>query len=306
MVSWGILGWGWVARAHVAPALGDALVAVCDNEDDLHDFLATPAVEHVYVATPNACHEEHVRAAAAAGCHVLCEKPTALSLTSAQRMANACAAAGVRFATAFNQRFHPAHTMLRRLVADGVLGTVTQARVHYACSLPPWWSDGDWHFDPLTAGGGAVFDLAPHGIDLIGVLLDALPQDVVALHQRRILPHPIEDGGVVTVRFDDGALGVVQVAYTCPETLPRRTLELVGTEGMAIARDTMGQTPGGTLELIGAADGVRRPVAFDVECDPFSAQLRAFSTGAWPWPITRDLAVMGALEAATGLRAAAV
>jgi 1,5-anhydro-D-fructose reductase (1,5-anhydro-D-mannitol-forming) len=298
MVSWGILGWGWVARTHVAPALGNALVAVCDAEEDLRDFLSTPGVEHVYVATPNACHEGHVRAAAGAGCHVLCEKPTALSLASAQRMADACAAAGVRFATAFNQRFHPAHTALRRLVADGVLGTVTQARVHYACWLPPWWSDGDWHFSAATAGGGAVFDLAPHGIDLIGVLLDALPLDVVALHQRRVHDHAVEDGGVVTVRFDDGALGVVQVAYTCPETLPRRTLELVGTAGMAIARDTMGQTPGGTLELIRAIDGVRRPVGFDVEGDPFHAQVRAFSTGEWPWTVDRDLAVMRALETA--------
>jgi len=298
-VSWGILGWGWVARTYVAPALGDALVAVCDAEDRLDAFLATPGLEHVYVATPNALHEQHVLAVAAVGHHVLCEKPTALSVASAERMAETCAAAGVRFATAFNQRFHPAHVKLRALVAQGALGTVTQARVHYACSLPAWWEHGDWHFDAAIAGGGAVFDLAPHGIDLIGVLLDALPEDVVALHQRCVhVDHPVEDGGVVTIRYDNGALGVVQVAYNCPETLPRRTLELVGTAGMAIARDTMGQTPGGTLELVNAIDGSRRAIAFDGAGDPFRAELDAFASDAWPWPVDRDLAVMRALEAA--------
>jgi 1,5-anhydro-D-fructose reductase (1,5-anhydro-D-mannitol-forming) len=304
-VSWGILGWGWVARMHVAPALGDRLLAVCDEQEGLEAFLATPGIEHVYVATPNAFHEQHVIAAAAGGHNVLCEKPTALSVASAQRMAEACAAAGVRFATAFNQRFHPAHVKLRALVADGVLGTVTQARVHYACSLPAWWEQGDWHFDAAIAGGGAVFDLAPHGIDLIGVLLDALPEDIVALHQRRVhVDHSIEDGGVVTVRYDNGALGVVQVAYNCPETLPRRTLELVGTAGMAIARDTMGQTPGGTVELVDATDGSRRAVAFDCAGDPFRAELTAFASDLWPWPVDRDLAVMRALEAAAMAQAA--
>jgi predicted dehydrogenase len=289
----------------VAPALGTTLIAVCDAEEHLDTFLATPGLAHVYVATPNALHEQHVIASAASGHHVLCEKPTALSASSAQRMAEACAAAGVRFATAFNQRFHPAHVKLRALVADGVLGTVTQARVHYACSLPAWWEQGDWHFDEAIAGGGAVFDLAPHGIDLVGVLLDALPQDVVALHQRRVhVEHSVEDGGVVTIRYDNGALGVVQVAYNCPETLPRRTLELVGTAGMAIARDTMGQTPGGTLELVDATDGSRRAVAFDGAGDPFRAELTAFASDRWPWPVERDLAVMRALEAAATPQAA--
>lgn len=304
-MSWGILGWGWVARTHVAPALGDALVAVCDAPDGLDAFLATPGLEHVYVATPNALHEQHVLAAAVAGHHVLCEKPTALSVDSAQRMVETCAATGVRFATAFNQRFHPAHVKLRALVADGALGTVTQARVHYACSLPAWWESGDWHFDATIAGGGAVFDLAPHGIDLIGVLLDALPQDVVALHQRRVhVHHAVEDGGVVTIRYDNDALGVVQVAYSCPETLPRRTLELVGTAGMAIARDTMGQAPGGSLELVDATDGSRSAVAFDGDGDPFCAELDAFASDRWPWSVDRDLAVMRALEAAAAPQAA--
>jgi 1,5-anhydro-D-fructose reductase (1,5-anhydro-D-mannitol-forming) len=304
-VSWGILGWGWVARTYVAPALGDALIAVCDAEDRLDAFLATPGLKHVYVATPNALHEQHVLAVAAAGHHVLCEKPTALSVASAQRMAETCVAAGVRFATAFNQRFHPAHVKLRALVTQGALGTVTQARVHYACSLPAWWENDDWHFDAAIAGGGAVFDLAPHGIDLVGVLLDALPEDVVALHQRRVhVGHCVEDGGVVTIRYDNGALGIVQVAYNCPETLPRRTLELIGTAGMAIARDTMGQTPGGTLELVNAIDGTRRAIAFDGGGDPFRAELNAFASDMWPWPVDRDLAVMRALEAAAMPQAA--
>jgi 1,5-anhydro-D-fructose reductase (1,5-anhydro-D-mannitol-forming) len=94
------------------------------------------------------------------------------------------------------------------------------------------------------------------------------------------------------------------VAYTCPETLPRRTLEFVGTAGMAIARNTIGQTPGGTLELVDATDGSRRPIAFDVDVDPFHAELTAFASDTWPWSVERDLAVMRALETAAAVQEA--
>jgi predicted dehydrogenase len=86
-----------------------------------------------------------------------------------------------------------------------------------------------------------------------------------------------------------------------PETLPRRTLELVGTRGMARALDTMGQDPGGTLEVLDAADGRARRVAFDAAGDPFARQVAAFERAVrgqapWPWPVERDLAVMAAIE----------
>jgi len=319
-VSWGLAGCGWIARDHVAPVM-ERVEAVLDPDpdrraaipgrpavstDDLDRFLAAD-LDAVYVATPNDLHRPLVEACAAAGLPVLCEKPMATTLADAEAMVAACRERGVLYATAHNQRFHPAHEALAALVARGDLGTVSQARIHYACTAPPWWDAADWHWDPARAGGGAVFDLAPHGLDLIGVLLGAELEEVVSLLQGA---GPVEDGGIVLGRWSGDVLGVVQVSYACPETLPRRTLELVGTGGMARARNTIGQDPGGVLELLGAADGRPRRVPFDAAGDPFARQVAAFERAVrgeepWPWPVERDLRVMAALQEAVRPRGVA-
>jgi 1,5-anhydro-D-fructose reductase (1,5-anhydro-D-mannitol-forming) len=322
--GWGIAGCGWIARDAVAPAvqasrLGELvaltsldageIAAVAPGAEvhrttDLDAFLATPGLDGVYVATPNHAHAEVVEAAAAAGKHVLCEKPMATTLADARRMVDACERAGVLYHTAFNQRWHPAHVRLRELVADGAIGTVTQARIRYACETPPWWGADDWHFDPGRAGGGALFDLAPHGLDLVGVLIDRPLVEVTGLRQRALLAHGVEDGAAVVARYEGDVLATIQVAYTTPETLPRRELELIGTEGMAITRDTMGQDAGGRLTLIPAGDGMPRPVSYvPQDGDPFRLEVDAFAEAAtggvqWAWPPWWDLRVMAALEAA--------
>jgi 1,5-anhydro-D-fructose reductase (1,5-anhydro-D-mannitol-forming) len=328
VIGWGIAGCGWVARDFVAPALrahageagGSDLVAAFDVDParaqalgapvattDLDAFLAAPGLQAVWVAAPNDAHRPLVEAVAAAGLPVLCEKPMATSVADARAMTAACAAAGVLYATAHNQRFHPAHEALRLLVAGGALGTVTQARIHYACTAPAWWDADDWHWDPARAGGGALFDLAPHGLDLLAMLVGDV-EEAVALRQRAVRDEPVEDGAVVAVRLAGDALGVVQVSYACPEALPRRRLELVGTRAMAIATDTLGQDPGGRLELVDGATGARREVAFDRAASPFARQAAAFAAAVrgeapWPHPVERDLRTMAVLESLSGVPA---
>ena len=137
-VRWGIVGFGWVARDYMAPAIteaGDRLVAVYDPspsareaaagfgarvESDLDALLADPAVEAVYVATPNHLHRAGVERAAASGKAVLCEKPMAATLSDAEAMAAAVRRAGILYGTAFDQRHHPAHQVLREAVRDGL------------------------------------------------------------------------------------------------------------------------------------------------------------------------------------------
>jgi 1,5-anhydro-D-fructose reductase (1,5-anhydro-D-mannitol-forming) len=312
-VRWAIAGCGWIARDHVVPAMraaGHELVAACDPDVDraralapshvataaLDELLAT-APDALYVATPNATHRAVVEAACAAGVDVLCEKPLATSREDAAAMHAAAAAAGVRLVTAHNQRFHPAHVALRAAIAEGRLGQVTQVAIDYACSCPPWWGPGDWHFDPRTAGGGAVFDLAPHGLDLAAMLLDAELAETTTLRQRATWDLPVEDGGMVLARLQPGdVLLVVQVSYARPETLPRRTLRVDGTAGQAILRDTMGQTPGGTATCISARDGAAQPLPFDPDGDPFEGMLRAFAAG-WTGAAAHQQDVMEALTA---------
>ena len=186
-----------------------------------------------------------------------------------------------------------AHVRLRELVPE--LGTVTAVRIVYACWLPgDWTPDGrehdNWRVDPARAGGGAALDLAPHGLDLVGVLLG---DDVVTLHaltQHRVHGYDVDDGALLHGRTGGGVLVDLHVAYNVPDALPRRRLEVVGTRGTAVAVDTMGQSAGGSLTLL-------RPEPVDVafaDRTPFEAQFAAFGDAVrgespWPYDAERDL-----------------
>ena len=321
MVNWGIAGCGWVARDYAGPAIqasrNGRLAAVFDPaaaslqqasarfgvpaHANLDAFLATPGLGAVYVAAPNHAHRVLVEAAAAAGLPVLCEKPMATTLADANAMVVACDRAGVLYATAFDQRFHAAHRALAAMVAEGRLGTVTAIRIVYACWLPADWAVGagdNWRIDPKRAGGGALMDLAPHGLDLSAFLLNEPLVEVAAIGQARVHRYTVEDGALLMARSRSGVMVQMHVAYNCPETLPRRRLEVVGTAGQAVATDTMGQTAGGTLEWIDAATGVAQPLTVPgADRSPFLNQVEAFADavlGRQPFAFTaaHDLAIM--------------
>lgn len=331
-VGWGIVGCGWVARDYVAPGMLAApharLAALCDPDlgamhalaglaphaachADLGAFLQTPGLDAVYVATPNHLHRPLTEAAARAGKAVLCEKPMATTLADAEAMVAACREAGVAYGTAFDQRFQARHRLLQALIAEGALGTVTAARVHYACWTPADWvpptqaGHDNWRIDPVRAGGGAFIDLAPHGLDLLQWLLGERLAEAHALLQRRVHAYPVDDGAALMGRFDSGALLTMNVAYNCPDVFPRRTLEVIGTRAMAVARDTMGQTPGGTLMVTEAQTGTAREIAVPPgeDVSPFQAQIETFSRCLldhvpFPFSPARDLHTMRLLIAA--------
>jgi 1,5-anhydro-D-fructose reductase (1,5-anhydro-D-mannitol-forming) len=329
-VLWGIVGCGWVARDYVAPAIAASsngrLVALCDLSEpalaavqptdatllrttSLTEFLQTPGLQAVYVATPNANHAHVAQELAAAGLPVLCEKPLARTATEAAGMVAAAEAAGTPLATAFDQRFHPAHVRLRELIQRGTLGRVTCVRIHYACWTPADWApDTDlgtyqnWRISAEEAGGGAMIDLAPHGLDLVQTLLDEPLTTVVALTQQRIHDYPVDDGAVLIGQTASGVLFSQAVAYNCPDNFPRRSLEVIGDKGRALAVNTMGQTPGGSLTLT-RPDGSVQEVAFDIDASPFQRQVEAFAEAVrseqpFPFPPARDLHTMRLLDLA--------
>ncbi len=318
-LRWGIAGCGWVARDYVAPAIRqssnseliagfdpspDASLPGIQIERDLSRFLATPGMDAVYVAAPNDAHRPLVEACAAAGRAVVCEKPMATTLGDALAMVVACARAGVRYATAFDQRFHAIHRHLAGLINRGELGTVTAIRIVYACWVGRDWAADNWRIDPARAGGGAMIDLAPHGLDLAAMLLDDDLVQIAALGQTRVQDYAVDDGAMLIARSRRGALVQLHVAYNCPDTLPRRRLEIVGTKAMAVALDSMGQVGGGTLHLIDAEHGGQIEIdVADRDRAPFLAMIEAYSDcllSGQPFPFgsDRDLRTMELLSRA--------
>ena len=312
-VRWAIAGFGWVARDYMAPGIAEAggeVVAIADPSplaqasaesasilayDDTATMLAAGGIDALYVATPNHLHLRPVRAAVAAGVPVLCEKPIAATLADAEAIGEAVR--GHLYGTAFDQRHHPAHREMARLIADGAIGRPIAVRIVYACWVGPDWSADNWRADPAAAGGGAVIDLALHGLDLAQMLLGEPLQRLHIDLQRRIHDYPVDDGGILSGRTASGVLFQSHVAYNCAEILPRRRLEVLGETGLLVATDTMGQTPGGTVELT-HSDGQK--VVLGVKNvkiqSPFAAQAAAFQAAVRGEPhdfsCHRDLALM--------------
>lgn len=321
--DWGIVGFGWVARDFMVPAIaaaGHRLVNVADPApaartaaealgaaafNDVAALLEQP-LDAIYVATPNHLHLEPVRSAAAAAIPVLCEKPMAASLLQAEALAKS--AVGTLYGTAFDQRHHPAHRAIAAALAARSIGQVTAVRIHYACWVDAQWrpsghqGSANWRADPEAAGGGAVMDLALHGLDLAEMLLG---EPLACLHidlQRRVHDYPVDDGGMLSGRFASGALFQSHVAYNCPEALPRRRLEIIGDEGQITAIDTMGQTAGGTVLRSCGRSGRCESLPFDEDTSPFTAQAEAFAAAVRGAPhdfsVTRDLKLMRLFDTA--------
>lgn len=322
-MRWGIIGYGWVARDYMAPAVTEAgatLAAVADPSAAAREaaersgarafssaaaLLDSGTCDLVYVATPNHRHAEPVVAAAEARLPVLCEKPMAASLADAETMAERVARCGTLYGTAFDQRHHPAHRALRDRIAAGEIGRPVSLRIAYCCWVDPRWSRGtgaNWRADPDAAGGGAVLDLALHGLDLVEFLLGEPIIDLCMMLQRRVHDYPVEDGGMLTARTASGVLVQSHVAYNCPEALPRRRLEMLGEAGQFSAIDTMGQSAGGRLIRTCGRTGAPDEVPFDKTVSPFTLQAAAFAAAArgepHEWSVTRDLRLMRLFDTA--------
>src|SRR4051812_42413889 len=162
---------------------------------DWREAVTDPEVDVVDIVTPNFLHKEIAMAAIAAGKHVYCEKPLALSASDAKEMCEAAEKAGVKTLVGFNYLRNPAIAEARRLLDEGALGdiwTFSGRFVLDACSDPdvPF----TWRFDRSLAGTGALGDLGAHIISLAHVLVG--PISAVAGLSRPFIPTRPEPRGV--------------------------------------------------------------------------------------------------------------
>lgn len=172
------------------------------------DELFAHGVDVVSVCTPHPTHEQLVGAAAAAGAHVLCEKPLAITVASAERMVAACRDAGVRLGAVFQRRYWPAAQRIRAAIDSGELGKPMLGRVEVLINrdtsyytATPW--RGKWETD----GGGVVMTQAIHYVDLLQWFLGEVDWVMATADTYR---HgdviEVEDTLVATLRFTSGAM----------------------------------------------------------------------------------------------------
>lgn len=208
----------------------------CPVWDSYETALRESDARAVSVATPSGLHLESVEAAAAAGKHVLCEKPLEVTTERIDRMIAVCAAAGVKLGCIFQLRQIPALAPIREALKAGRFGKVTFAGV-----FVPWWREqayydaSSWHGRWSLDGGGALMNQAVHMVDLLCELFD-VPDTVQAVASS--LGHGIEteDAAVAALGWKNGMTGVVHATTSAWPGRAKR-LEIFGTDGGVVLED---------------------------------------------------------------------
>ena len=289
-LRWALVGASDIAATKVLPAIravGDTAVVVRsgnaehatawatehgvpDAVTDLAAALERDDVDAVYVSSVNAQHRAQVEAAAAAGKHVLAEKPLALSLEDARAMVAACEAAGVVMATNHHLPASPTHRALKKAVRDGAVGDVRAVRVHHAVQLPDRLAG--WRInDP--EGGGVVLDVTVHDAAATAAILgtDALSVLATGLNQDNDPGGPF-DAVMTSIDWAGGVLVQTHDAYNNPH-LPT-SLHVLGTAGALVAEDSNTGDPVGTVTLW--RDHQPEPIDVGPRDDLYEVTVRAF------------------------------
>jgi predicted dehydrogenase len=247
MLNWIVIGIGDIAIRRMIPAIQaeprshlyglvtrDPAKAAPFNTrawTTLDQALADPEVQKkvdaVYVGTPVFLHAPQTIQSLRAGKHVLCEKPMAMNEPEARTMLQAAEQSGRTFGVAYYRRIYPKVQRARQLLAAGAIGKPVIAEL--TCH---GWFDGtgsrSWLVDPAKAGGGPLFDIASHRIDVLNYLFGQ-PQRVAGQLSNAVHHYAVEDNATVMIEYAGGVRAVVDVRWH--SHVSRDECRIRGTDG---------------------------------------------------------------------------
>jgi 1,5-anhydro-D-fructose reductase (1,5-anhydro-D-mannitol-forming) len=264
-LNWVVVGIGDITTKRVIPAIleearsnlygvvtRDAAKAApyqCKVWASLDEALADEAVDAVYVGTPVCLHAPQTIAALNASKHVLCEKPMALRLDEARLMAAAARNAGRLLGIAYYRRTYPKVHRAMELLRQGVIGQPILAEIN----CHDWFEDVEgfrsWLLDPQMAGGGPLYDIASHRIDLLNFFFGK-PVRVTGQRSNSVHFYGVEDSATVLIEYENGVRGVVDVRWNSRAS--RDQFRIVGTDGEIVLSPLNGAAlvyPGGEEQI---------------------------------------------------------
>ncbi|HSK97102.1 MAG TPA: Gfo/Idh/MocA family oxidoreductase, partial [Euzebyales bacterium] len=243
------------------------------------DLLACDEVDAVYIPLPNGLHERWVVAAAAAGKHVLCEKPLAITAAAVERMARACEDAGVVLMEAYMTPFHPRTRLLWQLLEEGRIGRVHHVSTEFGYPIA---DHGDHRLDP-ELGGGSLLDLGIYCLEPLLLAAGWQPDDPlpeVAAHADWAQPGAdmTTTGWLAFPPDGRGASGVTGSFVTSFDIPDLQTLQVIGSDGMLrIERATYTAGPGavdiafmpgdGPAQVLHSDEGAQYQLMVEHFCD---------------------------------------
>ncbi len=245
---------------------------------DYRQLIADPAVEVVCVLSPTGLHAEMTLAAARAGKHALVEKPIEATVEAGERMVRECRERGVRLGVIFQMRFGRVARMLGELLRSGGLGEIWLADAIDKSSRPPsYYARAAWRGTEALEGGGCLMTQSIHIIDLLQHLVGPVASVFGRTATRR---HAIEveDAAAALLRFENGAMGVVE-STTAVRPALRSRLEIHGERGTVVANAQYDQF------LVWEVDGVPGPPGSKKDLPESSEWLD--TDDPWAYPQTR-------------------
>lgn len=316
MVRAAIVGLGWWGKHIVRRLQGSEklkLVAALDMSDahasfaadhglrfttEWDDILSDPAIDAVILCTPHSLHTQQVLATAAAGKHVFCEKPLALTRADAELSVSACRAAGVMLGIGHERRFEPAAIELRRMINEGLLGTIMHVEANFSHDKLAHVPDTDWRASATDAPAAGMTAMGIHltdlYLDLFGPVAEVYAQTAQRVSHR-------SNGDVVSVqmRFASGATGYLNAILVTPLYIGMRVF---GSEAwVEIRNHTHPDTPGLTTLTYQHRNGHQDVIEFAWE-DAVRRNLEAFADAInigtrYPFTDAQKIANIATLEA---------
>ena len=286
-IGWAIIGVGDYADSRGAPGINQAegaeLVAVYGRDQgrgeafaekhgaktaytSVEDLLTDSRIDAVYITSPNHLHAPYTTMAANAGKHVLVEKPLALNVAEGVEVLRVCRDRGVKVGVGLHLRHHPGHIETRRLVADGVLGTVALAQSQIGqgergnvypeprAGLRDWWTHPE-----LVGGAFAMLTIGVHAIDDLQFLLGQVVVEIAAITDGQTSERPLEDLATMCLRFDGGTIGTMCCGMRLPEF--QNDVALYGSEGKVMLSDASWPRLQGELRV--SSETVNTTVAYE-------------------------------------------
>ncbi len=271
MLQWLVIGIGDITTKRVLPAIAqhaDSQLAAIVTRDpakaeaygvpgytDLATALRDCPAELVYVATPVSLHAPQTIECLRAGRHVLCEKPVAMSYAEALTMKAAAESAQRTLGIAYYRRMYPKVERARELLEAGAIGrpVVAEATSH------GWVPAEGWRVEPNLAGGGPLYDIASHRIDLMNWLFGR-PARATGFVSNLVQSSAVEDNATVLIEYESGVRGVVDVRWH--SRVDRDEFRIRGTDG------EMDLSPlnGDRLVYPGGSESIAAPAKLHYPC----------------------------------------
>jgi 1,5-anhydro-D-fructose reductase (1,5-anhydro-D-mannitol-forming) len=300
-IRWALLGPGRHANWFVAPQMKKAadteLAAVVSRDQvrgeafaqkygipsvytHVDEALQDSSIDALYDATPDGLHVQHAIAAAAAGKHILVEKPLAMSVRECLDAVAACRKHGVKLGVVFNQRHEAVHQEARRMVLGGEIGEIKLVNVQIPLRvlLPRPALGSSWRADPAMRYGGIAVSIGDHAHDTLAYLVGQQVEEVSIFTDATRDEPPDDQVCGMVLKLSKGAIGYAAASFATP--FARRPFEIHGTKGTLIIENSFAYLSGGgedgtpSLTLVNEAGSNSRRIpaseCFRLEVEQFN------------------------------------